>query len=131
MQQAKFAPKNALNKIADFSVELLKNTMTSQENIIISPVSLLAVLVMAMRGAKGNTLRELEEVIGTDAETLSGYFASFFADDAEASQQSMPERENVVKIGNITGAFAPWCLSIINSIEAAKRKPLPKLGAGT
>ena len=78
MQQAKFAQKNTLNKIADFSVELLKNTMTSQENILISPVSLLAVLVMAMRGAKGNTLRELEEVIGTDAETLSGYFASFF-----------------------------------------------------
>ena len=131
MQQAKYAQKSTLNKIADFSVELLKNTMTSQENIIISPVSLLAVLVMAMRGAQGNTLRELEEVIGTDAETLSGYFASFFADDAEASQQSMPERENVVKIGYRTGAFAPWWLSIINSIEEGKRKPLPKPGAGT
>ena len=131
MQQAKYAQKSTLNKIADFSVELLKNTMTSQENILISPVSLLAVLVMAMRGAKGNTLRELEEVIGTDAETLSGYFASFFADDAEASQQSMPEKENVVKIGYRTGAFAPWWLSIINSIEEGKRKPLPKPGAGT
>ena len=100
MQQAKFAQKSTLNKIADFSVELLKNTMTSQENILISPVSLLAVLVMAMRGAKGNTLRELEEVIGTDAETLSGYFASFFADDAEASQQSMPEREKQIPCHN-------------------------------
>ena len=27
MQQAKFSQKNALNKIADFSVELLKNTL--------------------------------------------------------------------------------------------------------
>ena len=130
MQQAKFAQKSTLNKIADFSVGLLKKTMSSQENIIISPVSLLAVLAMAMRGAKGDTLRELKEVIGTDAETLSGYFASFFADDAEASQQSMPERENVVKFGDRTGAFAHW-LSIIKSIEEGKRKPLPKYGASS
>ena len=130
MQQAKFAQKSTLNKIADFSVELLKNTITSQENIIISPVSLLAVLVMAMRGAKGDTVREIEEAIGTDAETLSGYLARFFADDADASQQSMPERENVVKFGDRTGSFAHW-LSIIKSIEEGKRKPLPKLGDGT
>ena len=41
MQQVKFAQKRALNKIADFSVELLKNTMTSQNNVIISPVSII------------------------------------------------------------------------------------------
>ena len=35
MQQAKFAQKNTLNKIDEFFIELLKTTMTSQENIII------------------------------------------------------------------------------------------------
>ena len=34
MQQAKFSPKNALNKIADFSVELLKNTINMSLNSI-------------------------------------------------------------------------------------------------
>ena len=130
MQQTKVDPKSTLNKIADFSVELLKNTMTSQENIIISPVSLLAVLAMAMRGAKGDTLLELEEVIGTDAETLSGYLARFFADDADASQQSMPEREKVVKTGVKTGAFFPFFCGIKSTMDG-NGKPLPKLGAGT
>ena len=68
-------------------------------------------------------MREIEETIGIDAETLSGYFARFFTDDADSSQQSMSERENVVKIGNRTGAFAHW-LSIIKSIEEGKRKQL-------
>lgn len=122
MQQAEFAQKSALNKIADFSVELLKNTMSSQKNIIISSVSLLAVLAMAMRGAKGDTLREIEKVIGTDFETLSGYLASFFDNDLDVSQQSAPEKENVVKIEDRNGAFSPW-FSIIKSIEEGKTKP--------
>ena len=130
MQQVKFAPKSALNKIADFSVELLKNTMTSKKNIIISPVSLLAVLSMAMRGAKGDTLREIENVIGTDVESLSGYLASFFADDADVGQQSAPERENAVKIEDRTSGFSPW-YSIIKSIEEGKIKPILMPGASS
>ncbi len=57
---------------ADFSFDLLENLPMEQgENLLLSPLSALTCLAMITGGAKEETLRQLEEAIGLDEETLT------------------------------------------------------------
>ena len=56
--------------IADFSVRLLQETAHSGKNILISPVSVLASLMIAQFGAAGSTLEQMEAVVGANADAV-------------------------------------------------------------
>lgn len=66
--------------LTNFSVELFKQTAKGQnENSVISPLSAAVCLSMMTNGADGNTLAELEEVLGMDIESLNGYLYTYLS----------------------------------------------------
>ena len=50
---------------ADFSVELFKKSITDGENSLISPLSVMLALAMTANGADGETLAQMESIIGS------------------------------------------------------------------
>ena len=73
---------------ADFTMELF-NAAYEGGDALISPVSVLAALAMAEAGAEGETLSQMEEVFGVDAETmrlaLSAYMSSVAGTEAKTA----------------------------------------------
>lgn len=70
---------DAAQPAAEFTAKLF-NEAYDGGDVLISPVSVLAALAMAEAGARGETLAQMEEVFGVDAETmrlaLSAYMAA-------------------------------------------------------
>lgn len=64
-------------KLTDFGVNLLKNSKGEGENVLISPVSVLYALGMTQNGADGETLQEMEEVMGISSSELNGYLNAY------------------------------------------------------
>ncbi len=56
--------------VNDFSIRLLQQNLS--QNILLSPFSALYALTMTLNGADGNTLRQMEEVLGEE-QLLNGY----------------------------------------------------------
>ena len=65
--------------VTDFSLRLLKKVHKNGENTLISPASVLSALAMAANGARGETLSQMEEVIGMTAEELKNFFYNYSA----------------------------------------------------
>lgn len=67
-------------KMTDFSVRLFQASEKEGENILISPLSVMYALAMTANGADGETLKQMEEVLGMTTEDmndrLSGYAES-------------------------------------------------------
>lgn len=58
--------------MADFSLELFRRMLTEDEkNDLISPLSAMVCLALVTNGADGETLRQIEQAIGMDIETLN------------------------------------------------------------
>ncbi|MBR7184266.1 MAG: serpin family protein [Clostridia bacterium] len=55
---------------AQFALDLLRQQKFSEQNTILSPLSVLAALGMTANGAGGNTLRQMEETLGFTASRL-------------------------------------------------------------
>ena len=62
---------------ADFAMRLMKECNKNGENTLISPVSVFVALAMTANGAQGETLKEMEAVLGMPAEELNAYVGSF------------------------------------------------------
>jgi len=62
---------------ADFGVKLFQNSMEEGENTLISPLSVLYALAMTANGADGETLAQMEQVLGMDTENLNGYMRAY------------------------------------------------------
>ncbi len=62
---------------ADFGVKLFQNSMEEGENTLISPLSVLYALAMTANGADGETLEQMEQVLGMDTENLNGYMRAY------------------------------------------------------
>ena len=79
---------DAAELAADFTMELF-NAAYEGGDALISPVSVLAALAMAEAGAEGETLAQMEEVFGVDAETmrlaLSAYMSSVAGTEAKTA----------------------------------------------
>lgn len=58
---------------ANFAVELLKNTVKSGENAILSPYSVLTALAMTANGADGETRAQMEAAFGLSIDKLNAY----------------------------------------------------------
>ena len=61
---------------ADFGVQLFKTSMEEGENTLISPLSVLYALAMTANGADGETLAQMEQVLGMDVDNLNSYMLS-------------------------------------------------------
>lgn len=63
--------------MTDFAVRLFKNCFQYGENQLISPLSVISALGMAANGAQNDTLKEMEDVLGVEHETLNHYLKAF------------------------------------------------------
>ena len=62
---------------ADFGVRLLKTSIEEGENTLISPLSVLYALAMTANGADGETLAQMEQVLGMDVDNLNSYMLAY------------------------------------------------------
>ena len=69
----------------DFAVRLLQSCMQEGENTLISPLSVLCALAMTANGAEGETLTQMEEVLGMSIDALNVYIYKYI--------QTLPESE--------------------------------------
>ena len=63
--------------VTDFAVRLFKASNESGKNTLISPLSVLYALAMTANGAEGETLAQMEEVLGMTVEELNLYLYSY------------------------------------------------------
>ena len=63
--------------VTDFAVRLFRASAKSGENTLVSPLSVLCALAMTANGAEGETLEQMETVLGMTAEELNGYLYSY------------------------------------------------------
>ena len=61
-------------EIVDFGVRLLRGSLEEGENTLISPVSVLAALSMTANGAEGDTLAQMETVLGQSKDALNAWY---------------------------------------------------------
>ena len=62
---------------ADFGVRLFQTSMEEGENTLISPLSVLYALAMTANGADGETLAQMEQVLGMDVDNLNSYMLAY------------------------------------------------------
>ena len=62
---------------ADFGVRLFQTSMEEGKNTLISPLSVLYALAMTANGADGETLAQMEQVLGMDVENLNSYMLAY------------------------------------------------------
>ena len=63
--------------VIDFAVRLFRNCMTMDENVMISPTSVLYALAMTANGADGETLAQMEQILGIPVNELNGYLHAY------------------------------------------------------
>ena len=63
--------------VTDFAVRLFKTSNEEGKNTLISPLSILCALSMTANGAKGETLEQMEDVMGMSVEELNLYLYSY------------------------------------------------------
>ena len=63
--------------ITDFAVRLFQAGEKSGENTLVSPLSVLCALAMTANGAQGETLEQMEAVLGMTAEELNRYLYGY------------------------------------------------------
>ena len=62
---------------ADFGVRLFQTALEDDKNTLISPLSVLYALSMTANGADGETLEQMEEVLGMDIQSLNSFMAAY------------------------------------------------------
>ena len=64
------------DEIIDFSLKILEKSL-NDENILISPLSIILALAMTSNGADGETLSQMESVFGTDIGSLNDFLYAY------------------------------------------------------
>ena len=62
---------------ADFGVRLFKTSIEEGANTLISPLSVLYALAMTANGADGETLAQMEQVLGMDVDNMNSYMLAY------------------------------------------------------
>lgn len=63
--------------VTDFSVKLFQDSLSERENTLISPLTVLYALAMTANGAEGESLAQMEEVIGLSREEMNDYLYAY------------------------------------------------------
>ena len=66
--------------VTDFGIRLLRETTEPGKNTLISPLSIITALSMTANGADGDTLLQMEEVLGADIGTLNPMLKAILED---------------------------------------------------
>ena len=74
---------------ADFGVRLFQTSMEEGKNTLISPLSVLYALAMTTNGADGNTLAQMEQVLGMDCDNLSSFMLAYLGLLPESEKYKM------------------------------------------
>ena len=74
---------------ADFGVRLFQTSMVEGKNTLISPLSVLYALAMTANGADGQTLAQMEQVLGMGVENLNSYMRAYLDLLPEAKDYKM------------------------------------------
>ena len=61
----------------DFAVRLFKENMEDGKNVLVSPISVLYALAMTANGAGGDTLTQMETVLGMSVSDLNAYLKAY------------------------------------------------------
>lgn len=71
--------ENFITTTANFSIELFKKSISDNKNTLVSPLSVLLALSMTANGAEGETLSQMEKVLGGNIpiENLNEYLYSY------------------------------------------------------
>ena len=72
--------------VTDFAVRLFQHSLTEGENTLISPLSVLAALSMTANGAKGETLAQMETVLGMQVDELNTWLHIYLANLPETEK---------------------------------------------
>ncbi len=75
--------------VTDFALELFEESMEADKNTLISPLSVLCALAMTANGADGETLKQMEEVLGMTADELNLYIHSYMENLPEAEKYKL------------------------------------------
>ncbi len=76
VQTEGLSPSSAA-KAADFAVRLLRTANETGRNTLISPLSVMAALAMTANGAGGETLAQMESVLGMTVGELNDFFFNY------------------------------------------------------
>ncbi len=68
-------PRKTTVAAADFALKILKEAINDEANALVSPVSLITALSMTANGAKGETLEQIETVLGADVDSFNRDFS--------------------------------------------------------
>ena len=74
---------------ADFGVRLFRTSMEEGKNTLISPLSVLYALAMTTNGADGNTLAQMEQVLGMDCDNLNSFMLAYLGLLPESEKYKM------------------------------------------
>lgn len=61
-------------QVTDFAIRLFQKSMEEDKNTLISPLSVLAALSMTANGAEGETLTQMETVLGQSKDALNAWY---------------------------------------------------------
>lgn len=87
---------NFINSYCELSVDLLKKSLNSVDNSLISPTSIYLALAMTSNGASGNTLKEFEGLLGKNNLSIEE-----INENANAMINNLiSEKEAKINIGN-------------------------------
>jgi len=65
--------------VTDFAVRLFRESFEADRNTLISPLSVLCALSMTANGARGETLQQMETVLGLDVDSLNSWISSYMS----------------------------------------------------
>ncbi|MDD6816331.1 MAG: serpin family protein, partial [Firmicutes bacterium] len=82
--------------LTDLSVDLFQRICSGKENALVSPLSLVTDLTMLGRGAKGETLTQMEQGMGRDMDFLTAYLQDYIG--------GLPQTEKA----KLTSANSVW-----------------------
>ncbi len=88
-------------RVTDFGIRLFQTAMKEGESTLLSSLSVMSALAMTANGAEGETLAQMEEVLGLSVEELNSYIHTYV--------KQLPEGEK-------------YCLSLANSIWFADKE---------
>jgi serpin B len=63
--------------VENFAVNLFQNSVSPDKNSLISPISVLYALAMTANGARGETLTQMEQMVGLPVDELNQYLHTY------------------------------------------------------
>ena len=96
--------KKHSEKYLDFSLRIFKENIKNDDNMLISPLSIIYAMGMVTNGAKHNTLKEMEQTLGMNKkemnEYLNAYMTSLAIDQASSDNKVKFNLANSIWIKN-------------------------------